>query len=270
MKHFDGPLGGSKTIQGLLLVILLILGAAGEDPQVAGGFCLFGVVSGGVVIVIILSDSKVVVTVAVGVAEAVSDAVDEVGSGGGGFVGVGRLLNHRNARALVVAQWRLRLGDVVVKCVRHRVSAVYQLGLHHCQFSLQGCHLKAKKTKKHNYSEYVFLLCSSNVKFHGSDLLLQCENGGDAAMDWVGQPRLSLVRYRDHCVMPPISRDVQQELRHVARPENLVHRREPCGTLVRPEVWCKYAAAHALPPKELASPTRSHGWWPRRRRVGHH
>lgn len=67
--------------------------------------------------------------------------------------------------------------------------------------------------------------------------------------------------------MPAIYRNVQQEFRHIAGAKHLMNRREASGTLVRPEVRCKNAAADALSPQKLARAAWRR-WRNRRRRVG--
>lgn len=84
------------------------------------------------------------------------------------------------------------------------------------------------------------------------DLLLQSNNGGDATVDRVGEPSLSLVGNGDDGIVAAVGRDVQQELGHIAGTEHLVNRGEPGRALVRPEVRGEYAPADALPPQEFA------------------
>lgn len=78
----------------------------------------------------------------------------------------------------------------------------------------------------------------------------------DTTIDRVSKASLGLIADGDDRIESLVSRYVQQKLGHVARPEHLVHCCEVSGTLLRVEVGCEYAPTHALPPQELASPTR--------------
>lgn len=78
----------------------------------------------------------------------------------------------------------------------------------------------------------------------------------DTTIDRVSKASLGLIADGDNCIESLVSRYMQQKLGHVARPEHLVHCCKVPGTLLRVEVGCEYAPAHALPPQELASPTR--------------
>lgn len=87
-------------------------------------------------------------------------------------------------------------------------------------------------------------------------LLLESEDVSDAAIDGVSEAGLRLVANGDDGVEALVRRDVEEQLRHVARPKHLVHRREVGGALLRVEIRREYAPGHALPPQELACPTR--------------
>ena len=86
--------------------------------------------------------------------------------------------------------------------------------------------------------------------------------GGDAAVDGVLDARLRLEDQRSHGVPPLSWRQLQQELAHVARPEDLVHVRKLLRVVGR-EVWCEHAFGRAFPAQELASRARRRGWWRR-------
>lgn len=75
---------------------------------------------------------------------------------------------------------------------------------------------------------------------------------GDASIDGVSKASLRLVAYRHNGVGPPMGRDVQQQLRSVACPENFVDSREMSGSLLRVEVRREDTSRDALPPQELA------------------
>lgn len=79
---------------------------------------------------------------------------------------------------------------------------------------------------------------------------------GDAAVDGVAEAGLGLVGDGEHRLAALRDGDVEQQLRHVARPEHLVDRREPRRPLLRPEVGREHAVRRALPPQELARPAR--------------
>ena len=85
-------------------------------------------------------------------------------------------------------------------------------------------------------------------------MLLEGEDGGDAAVDGVGESRLRLVRDRHHSVVAAGQRHLLQQLRHVAGPKHFVHRRKPSGPLLRRKVRRKDAAPHTLAPQKLARP----------------
>lgn len=78
----------------------------------------------------------------------------------------------------------------------------------------------------------------------------------NAAVNRVPEPRLSLVTDSDHRIEPLVRRNMEKQLRHVAGPEHLVHRREMGGALFRVEIRREYASGHTLSPQELACPTR--------------
>ncbi|KAM0949660.1 hypothetical protein DsansV1_C05g0054851 [Dioscorea sansibarensis] len=54
---------------------------------------------------------------------------------------------------------------------------------------------------------------------------------------------------------------MHEELRHIARPEDLVDGSKVCGSLFVAEIRCENAASHTFPPEELASST-SQIWGP--------
>lgn len=84
------------------------------------------------------------------------------------------------------------------------------------------------------------------------DLLLEGEDGGDAAVDGIGEARLGLVADGEHGVAAAGRGDVQQELGHITGAEHLVHGGELGRALLRSEVGREDAPAHALAPQELA------------------
>lgn len=104
-----------------------------------------------------------------------------------------------------------------------------------------------------------------DIFFQYNHLLLESKDGRDAAIDRVREPSLSLIWDRNHRVMTTVHRNMMQQFRHVAGPKNLMDRREPSGSLVRPEMWSENASTHTLPSQELASPTRRGRSCPRRR-----
>ena len=83
---------------------------------------------------------------------------------------------------------------------------------------------------------------------------MERENGGNAAVDRIGEPGLGLVADGDDGVVPPAHWHVVQQLGHVAGPEHFVDRSEPGRPLLRPEVGREHAPGHALPSQELAGP----------------
>jgi hypothetical protein len=86
------------------------------------------------------------------------------------------------------------------------------------------------------------------------NLLLEGEDGGDAAVDGIGEARLGLVADGEHSVAAARHGNVEQQLGHIAGAEDFMHGGEARGALLRPEVGREDAAAHALPPQELAGP----------------
>lgn len=87
-----------------------------------------------------------------------------------------------------------------------------------------------------------------------SDLLLEGEDVGDAAVDGVLQACLGLVGDGDGGLAAFGHGEVHEELGDVAGAEDLVDSREVGGALLVAEVGGEDAPPRALPPQELASP----------------
>ena len=98
-----------------------------------------------------------------------------------------------------------------------------------------------------------------------TDLLLEGEDLGDAAVDGVAEPGLRLVGDGDDGLAAVGLGQVREQLGGVACAEDLVDGREPGRALVRAEVGREDALRHAPPAQELARPARR----PRRTRGCH-
>ena len=71
---------------------------------------------------------------------------------------------------------------------------------------------------------------------------------GDAAIDGVSEPSLSLVANSDDGVEPFVDGNMAEQLGNVAGSEHLVDRRKVGCALLRIKIRCKYAPHHTLPP----------------------
>lgn len=75
---------------------------------------------------------------------------------------------------------------------------------------------------------------------------------GDAAINGVLEPGLSLVGDRDGGLKAVGQRQVHEQLPDIASPKDLVDGGEVGSTLLVAEVGCEDATGHALPPEKLA------------------
>lgn len=98
-------------------------------------------------------------------------------------------------------------------------------------------------------------LGAGEVDLELAELVLEEGDDADAAVDGVPQAHVGLVRQRVHRVLPLLRLQLVQQLRHVARPEHLVHVRK-LGRLVRRKIRREHALRLALSPQELARRAR--------------
>jgi len=89
-----------------------------------------------------------------------------------------------------------------------------------------------------------------------TNLLLEGEDVGDAAIDGVAEAGLRLVGDSDGGLGAVGERQVGEQLGHVAGAEHLVDGGEVRRPLLVAEVWREHAPAHALAPQKLARAAR--------------
>lgn len=100
-----------------------------------------------------------------------------------------------------------------------------------------------------------FLLRILQIGMNLTEPLLEDGDETDAAVDWVAEAVLSLVRQRIDGVLALGGAQFVEELRDVAGAEHLVHGRELLR-VVRREVGREHALLRALPPQALARRAR--------------
>lgn len=88
-------------------------------------------------------------------------------------------------------------------------------------------------------------------------LMLKGEDMTNASVDGIAKPSQCLVSKRDDGVQSPAGRNHHEELGGVARPENLVHRREMRRPFLRIEVGSEDTFSHAFPPEKLTCAART-------------
>lgn len=95
------------------------------------------------------------------------------------------------------------------------------------------------------------------VTFEYEYLVLKGEDVTNASVDGIAKPSQCLVSKSDDSIESLARRNHHEEFGGVARPEDLVHRREVRRPFLRVKVGSEDAFRHAFPPEKLACTART-------------